>query len=52
MVFDSANGPLCRKRSMILRGGIFEGEGDRAKKGGGIGGGFVVFYFKESERMR
>ena len=36
---------------MVLRGGVLEGEGDGAKKGGKVGGGFVVDHEK-SERVR
>jgi hypothetical protein len=51
VVFGIADGPLCREKAMILRGGVLEGGGDRAKKGGEIDGSFVV-YFEESERVR
>ncbi len=42
VVFGSADGPLCRKGAVVLGGGVLEGEGDGAKKGGKVGGGFVV----------
>ncbi len=42
VVFGSADDPLCQKGAMILRGGVLEREGDRAKKGSKISRGFVV----------
>ena len=42
----SADGPLCRKGAVILRGGVLEMEGDRAKKGSEGRRSFVV-YFEE-----
>ncbi len=33
VVFGSADGPLCWKRAVILRGGVLGREEDRAKKG-------------------
>ena len=49
--FGSADGPLCRKGAVILRGGVLEREGDRAKKGSKISRGFVV-NLEVSERVR
>ena len=51
VVFGSADGPLCRKGAVILRGGVLEREEDRAKKGSEFSGGFVVD-LKESKRVR
>ncbi len=51
MVFGSADGPLCRKGAVILRGGVLEREGDRAKKGIKVRRSFVVD-LKVSERVR
>ncbi len=51
VVFGSADGPLGRKGAVILRGGVLEREGDRAKKGSEIGRGTVVD-LEVSERMR
>ena len=51
VVFGSADGPLCRKGAVVLRGGVLEREGDRAKKDSEFSGGFVV-YFKEGKRVR
>ena len=50
-VFGSADGPLCRKGAVVLRGGVLEREGDRAKKGSEFSGGFVV-NLEGSERVR
>ena len=46
VVLGSADGPLCRKGAVILRGGVLEREGDRAKKGSEGRRSFVV-YFEE-----
>jgi hypothetical protein len=51
VVFGSADGPLCRKGAVVLRGGVLEREGDRAKKDSEFSGGFVV-YCKEGKRVR
>ena len=51
MVLGSADGPLCRKGAVILRGGVLEREGDRAKKGSEGRRSFVV-YFEEGKRVR
>ena len=36
VIFGSAYCTLCRERTVILRGGVLEREGDRAKKGSKI----------------
>ena len=41
-IFGSADSPLCRERTVVLRGGILKRERDRAKEGGEIGGGLIV----------
>ena len=51
VIFGSAYGTLCRERTVILRGGVLEREGDRAKKGSEVSGGFVV-NLEGSERVR
>ncbi len=51
MVFGSADGPLCRKGAVNLRGGIWERKGDRAEKGSRVRRSFVVD-LKVSERVR
>ncbi len=51
VVFGSADGPLCWKGAVILRGDVLEREGDRAKKGSKISRGFVV-NLEVSERVR
>ena len=51
VVFGSADSPLCRKGAVVLRGGVLEREGDRAKKGSEIGRGFVID-LEVSERVR
>ncbi len=42
VVFGSADGPLCRKGKVILRGGVLEKEEDRAKEGSEVSGNFVI----------
>ena len=42
VVFGSADSPLCRKGAVVLRGGVLEREGDRAKKGSEVRRSFVV----------
>jgi hypothetical protein len=42
VVFGSADSSLCRKGAVVLRGGVLEGEGDRAKKGSEVRRSFVV----------
>ena len=51
VVFCSAVGPLCRKGAVILRAGVLEREGDKAKKGSKVTRSFVVD-LKVSERVR
>ena len=51
MVFGSADGPLCRESAVVLRGGVLEGEEDGAKKGGKVGGSFIINH-EEGERVR
>ncbi len=51
VVFGSADGPLCRKGAVVLRGGVLERKGDRAKKGSKVRRSFVVD-LKVSERVR
>ncbi len=51
VVFGSADGPLCRKGAVILRGGVLEREEDRTKEGSESSGGFFV-NLKESKRVR
>ena len=51
VVFGSADSPLCRKGAVILRGGVLERKGDRAKKGSKVRRSFVVD-LKVSERVR
>ncbi len=50
VVCGSADGPLCREGTVILRGGVLKGKGDGAKKRGELGRGFVVD-FEEGERV-
>lgn len=42
VVFGSADSPLCRKGAVVLRGGVLEREGDRAKKGSEVRRSFVI----------
>jgi hypothetical protein len=53
VVFGSADGPLCRKGAVILRGGAYwKGrKTERKKAGSEFSGGFVV-NSKESKRVR
>ena len=51
VVLGRAHSPLCRKGAVVLWGGVLVGEGDGAKKGGKVGGGFVID-FEKSERVR
>ena len=51
VVLGSADGPLCRKGAVILRGGVLEREGDRAKKGSEVRRSFVIDV-EEGKRVR
>ena len=51
MIFGSAYCTLCRERTVILRVGVLEREGDRAKKGSEFSGGFVI-KLKTCKRVR
>ena len=42
VVFGSADSALCRKGAVVLRGGVLEREGDRAKKGSEVRRSFVI----------
>jgi hypothetical protein len=42
VVFGSADSSLCRKGAVVLRGGVLEREGDRAKKGSEVRRSFVI----------
>ena len=51
VVLGGLDGPLCRKGAVILRGGVLEREGDRAKKGSEVRRSFVVDV-EEGKRVR
>jgi hypothetical protein len=51
VVFGSADGPLCRESAVAFRGGVLEGEEDGAKKGGKVGGSFIIDH-EEGKRVR
>ena len=44
VIFGSAYCTLCRERTVILRGGVLEREGDRAKKGSEFRRSFVIYF--------